>query len=310
VIQTLELITGTLYVTDPAIKLSEIRLTQSFLRNLRGIVDEKKREEIDRNLTKNEFDRVVMEMLSKSVNLTLNEVDQIDEHTSLLLHNTYNELSRSETTLENYTKRVEEKRSDENKANDATNKKACEVYYYFALTTLTDLIYDIDLFNQRSTSLLSKIGVILSKRGESLQNYFKKIYANMGSLLSGVKENLRTEKLKEFYANYYEKMSNLSSSSLQAVKTKVDSYKEWVGSNKYVQNALHYPNIFYEKASSYSSSSRVYVYDHIYSPCKNVTVTVTSDSYNFVLRNVENAKETSKKIYESVKENVGKNTAI
>jgi len=50
------------------------------------------------------------------------------------------------------------------------------------------------------------------------------------------------------------------------------------------------------------NKSRIYMYDNIYFPCKDVTVKVTGNSYNFVVKNLENVKKTSEQLLSGVKE--------
>ena len=146
IIQSLELITGTLFISDPAIKVPEIRHTNIFLSNLKEIINERKKQRISPDLTKNQFDSKIIDMLSRAVNLTLNDVNQINDKKSLLLYETFNELSSKseDLSLVNYINTAIKKleSSQEKRANDETFRNSCETYYNFAQTTLTELIYE------------------------------------------------------------------------------------------------------------------------------------------------------------------------
>jgi len=76
-----------------------------------------------------------------------------------------------------------------------------------------------------------------------------------------------------------------------------------MNNQRYLKEPLHYSFIVFEKASAYTANGTIFLYDRVYSPCKNVTVTATRESYEFVLRNVENAKESSKKLFEKMEHN-------
>ena len=308
IFQSLELITGTLFISDPAIKFAEERYTNLFLANVREMINQWKNKEINVDLSKNEFDFNIMDILSRAVNLTLNEVDNIDYKNSLILHDSFIELSSNiqELSLINFINYVIQKRESSQKEklpNDETLRNACEIYYSFARTSLIELINDLELFNKRSTSLLNKFGVILSNRKKSIQTLVASIVSNFGNYVATVQQNIRYNNLKEYYQKAFTNMKDYSDSSLQLVKTKVDLYKDWLNNMKYVKSALYYQNMFYEKASTYSSNSSLYFYDRIYSPFKNVTFLISGDSTEFVIKNVVNIKNNSSKLIDSIREN-------
>jgi len=306
IIQSLELITGTFSISDPVIKSTELRLTNIFLRNLRDVISDFRKQEISNDLTKVGFDRVILDLLLRAVNFTINESEKIDSQNSLLLYDTYIELSSDQANLNitNFIKRVLEKRQESSQhslENEQLIITASTTFFNFARTSLVDLLYDLDLFNQQSQNLLYILSDIFSRRKQSVQSMLTVIYNRFGNLLANVRE-IRYENLKDFYLNFYSKMKEYSETSVTIFKKKVNTYKDWVNSIDYVQDALFYPKFYFEKASSYTVGSSIYLYEKMYSPCKNVTMTVTGDYYNFVLKNVENVRENSKKIYESVVE--------
>jgi hypothetical protein len=306
IIQSLELITGTFSITDPAIKATEVRLTNIFLKNLRDVISDFRKQEISQNLTKVEFDKIIMDLLLRAVNFTVNESEKIDSQNTLLLYDTFIELSADQANLNitSFIKRVLEKRhisSQQASEDEQFIISASTTFFNFARTSLVDLLYDLDLFNQQSQNLLFILSDIFSRRKQGFQTILTAIYSRFGNLLANVRE-IRYENLKDFYLNFYSKVKEYSMTSLAIVKKKVNTYKDWVNSIDYVQDALFYPKFYFEKASSYTVGSSIYLYERMYSPCKNITMTVTGDYYNFVLKNVENVRENSKKIYESVVE--------
>ena len=310
IIQSLELITGTFSISDQALKASEVRLTNVFLRNLRDVINEFKKIEISKELTKIEFDKNIMNLLLRAVNFTINESEKIDSLKSLLLYDTFVELSSEKTniTLTNFIKKASEKRQSNNQdvsENGDSFTSACTLFFNFAKTGLIDLLYDLDLFNQQSKSILCILSDIFSRRKQNIQTILASLYNHFGNFLTNVSKEIRFENLKQFYEKFYTKLRECSESSVAVVKKKVNTYRDWVNSIDYVQDVLYYPHFFFEKASTYTIGSKVFLYERMYSPCKNVTLTITGDYYNFVLKNVENVRENANKIYESIKEGVG-----
>jgi len=113
-LSSLELITETIYVSDPAIKLTELTLGKNFLKHIKKVLNETKdQRKVISKISKTEFDNIVMDILKKTVNLTINEFDKIDQDkNNLILYETYNELvsKNEDLTLEEFTQKVEEKR--------------------------------------------------------------------------------------------------------------------------------------------------------------------------------------------------------
>ena len=306
-ISSLELITETIYVSDPTIKITELTLGKNFLKHIKQVLKEKKNQFSKTILTKEEFGMIIMEILRKTVNLTINEIDSFDaDNKNLIFYETYQEMiSLNESpTLEEFTSKVEEKSNGKNEANklDITMTNACEAFYFFSQSSFSTLIVDLEMFNLQYTSFISKIRIILNKKGHSLKEFMFKIYKDLEQIYSNVKDNIKFKKLFEFYKISNEKLKIFKDNSREMVVTKYNNYRDWVYNSK-IKNTFMYPGFIFEKVNELSSNSRVFLYDKIYQPSKNITFSASAYSYNLIINNVENVKESSLTVYSSIKEN-------
>jgi hypothetical protein len=305
-ISSLELITETIYISDPAIKLTELNLGKNFLKHIKKVLSDSKNElDFKESINKNEFGVIVMEILKKTVNLTINDIDSVDnDNQNLILLDTFNELlAKNENfSLEDFTSKVEERRDNENNsAKDVTITNACEAFYYFGQSSLSTLIIDLEMFNQQYSSFISKIKIILSKKSYTLNELLKKFSTNMGSLYIHVRDNIKFQRLNEFYNSVMMKLSNFKENSSEIVSSHYKNYKDWILSLN-ISNLPFYSTLAYEKINTYTQISRVFLYEKVFLPTIAITVATTSSTYSFILRNVENAKNASLKIYSNIKD--------
>jgi len=229
-----------------------------------------------------------MDILSKSVNYTINEIEKVQDPDSTVLYDTFNQLkseNKEQLTLENFIKEVENKKLVVD-CSESSTKSVCEAFFNFSSASLEDLIYDLDMFNKQSTSLLQKLRIIFSKKSKSLSNLYQSFLNSTYELIYKVGDNNRLEKIKEFYKSCYDKVYDAKEKSVQVFKDKYNSYKDWIDHSVF-KEVVNYPQFMFEKLNK----SRIYMYDNIYFPCKDVTVKVTGNSYNFVVKNLENVKK-------------------
>jgi hypothetical protein len=97
------------------------------------------------------------------------------------------------------------------------------------------------------------------------------------------------------------KLSNFKDNSSEIIVSQYKNYKDWILSLDF-SNLPFYPTLAYEKLNTYTQISRVFLYEKVFLPTKAITVATTSSTYSFILRNVENAKNTSLKIYSNIKD--------
>jgi len=153
------------------------------------------------------------------------------------------------------------------------------------------------MFNKQSTSLLQKLRIIFSKKSKSLSSLYQSFLNYTYELIYKVGDNKRIEKIKDFYKSCYNKIYNAQEKSVQILKDKYNSYRDWVD-HSYFKEVVNYPQFMFEKLNK----SRIYMHDNIYVPCKDVTIKVTRNSYNLVVKNLENVKKTSEQLLSGVKE--------
>ena len=307
-ISSLELITETIYVSDPAIKLTEVTLGKNFLKHIKIVLNDWKSQYNKASLNKKEFGNIIMDILSKTVNLTINEIDTLEnENNDLIFYNTYNEMIaiNQELTLEEYICKVEELRNggkNKDNSHDITITNACEAFFFFTQTSLSLLIIDLEMFNQQYTSLISKIRIVINKKGKSVQEYLSKFTEEFCKLYINLKNDAKNKNLFEFYNTIYDKILLINESSKIMVVSKYKNYKEWINSID-MKNVFSYPKFVVGKLNNLSSNSTLFIYQKIYQPTKDITFTTTGYSYNFIIKNVDNAKNISLDIYSSMKEN-------
>lgn len=306
-ISSLELITETIYVSDPAIKLTELTLGKNFLKHIETVLNERKKQYTRTKLSKTDFGVIIMEILSKTVNLIINEIDSPDnELNNLIFYDTYKEMIASNhmLSLEEFTSKVEEKRLTKNDtdSNDIILSNACEAFYYFTQSSLSNLIIDLEMFNQQYTSFNSKIRIILNKKGVSIKDYIFKLTSDAKQFYFYLKGNIKLQKLTEFYKNANNRLSIVNESSEKLVVSKYNCYRQWINSTK-LNEVLFYPRFVLEKVKNLSGNSRVIIYEKIYQPIKDISILVSENSLKFVVRNVENVQATSLAVYTSIREN-------
>jgi len=252
-----------------------------------------------KELSKKDFEAIIMDILSKSVNYTINEVEKVQKIDSTVLYDTFNQLkteNKEQLTLENFIKEVENKKLIVF-CSESSTKSICEAFFNFSIVSLEDLIYDLDMFNKQSTSLLQKLRIIFSKKSKSLSSLYQSFLNYTYELIYKVGDNKRIEKIKDFYKSCYNKIYNAQEKSVQILKDKYNSYRDWVD-HSYFKEVVNYPQFMFEKLNK----SRIYMHDNIYVPCKDVTIKVTRNSYNLVVKNLENVKKTSEQLLSGVKE--------
>ena len=158
------------------------------------------------------------------------------------------------------------------------------------------------MFNQQYTSLISKIRIVINKKGKSVQEYLSKFTEEFCKLYINLKNDAKNKNLFEFYNTIYDKILLINESSKIMVVSKYKNYKEWINSID-MKNVFSYPKFVVGKLNNLSSNSTLFIYQKIYQPTKDITFTTTGYSYNFIIKNVDNAKNISLDIYSSMKEN-------
>jgi len=144
--------------------------------------------------------------------------------------------------------------------------------------------------------LISKIRNIVNKKGSKIKEYAINVTKNVGD----VYDNLKLLNMREFYEVSFDKIKNFSRNSQEIMVVKYKNYREWV-SNMKMRDALYYPSMAFEKMSAISSTSRVFVYEKVYQPTKDITIAVTSNSYNFIVTNLNDVRHFSEEVYQNIK---------
>jgi len=127
-----------------------------------------------------------------------------------------------------------------------------------------------------------------------MKKAFFDVFNNLG-------ENVKLENLKKYYQFLKDKVSIKVEESKEAIQVRYSQYKEWIETS-YFKEVYHFPGKVFNKIDDLSRPSRVFLYERVYTPTKNFTFLVTSSSYSLVVRNVENVKETSSKMYNHIKD--------
>ena len=104
------------------------------MKHFKKVLSERKNQYIKTTLNKEEFDSIIMEILRKTVKLTINEIDkQNSNNNHLIFYETYHKLiAKNETpTLDEFINKVEQKRDgkSESSTQDITITNACEEFF-------------------------------------------------------------------------------------------------------------------------------------------------------------------------------------
>lgn len=268
--ENLRVLTGSFYLYDSATKLSEMKLATLFLKYFHLNKSEFKIENFEN------FNSLLIKICHLSASCTLHEVNLLapienEKYDRNLFFKSFKEmknLNSSNQILHTYIKNLKRNlKIDIDIIKQKNILNIIKMFYFFTKTTYEDYIYDIELFNDHSNSLLEKIKKISFQGTEKLNSHIQ----------SYMKRSKTFENLKYFY----DKFSDSVIEKTQIVKCQFFTLKNWI--NDSIKFA---PNLFNEKLEI----SKIFIYNKILMPSKNCMVLYTDKCVTFIIMNLSNAK--------------------
>ena len=196
--------------------------------------------------------------------------------------------------------------SEDNFSDEFGILNSSEAFFNFAMYSFSDLVQDLMLFTSVSSNLLYKFRTILYKNREKLEF----LYSSMSKNLSDI--YCRTSKYRfnsDSVKSYYKHLGNIIT-DLKAIKIvkyskkKLGIYRAWV-KDSYDHNLRYYPDFLLEKWYKYQPS--IYIYERMYNPTKDLTISITSNSLKFIVGISKNlstyVSDVQKKVFEISKSN-------
>jgi hypothetical protein len=242
--------------------------------------------EDNEELSKQKFEEIILRIFRMAFNYTLNEFNSDEkDKKSLDMFNTFLDMNIKEesASLENFVKSYYEKKEIKSFDQDTERRLLVnlEYYYNFLNTSLGDLIEEIELFNNNSSSVVYKLKTLLSFK--NLQRLYIKYFDLLANYVEKGLRNLKLESVINFTKNAYDQIKSFGDKSLAVAKKNYGNIKEWVNSaadksytvyDAYSKNIFQYTTVFYQAAMKYTENPRRLVDEKVYQPVKNLTINV------------------------------------
>ena len=317
-----EIIAGNMYFNDVAKRMTELKLGKYFLNYIKFVCNQMKNEYIPTTLSKDDFECKLMVILIKAVELTLNKIEN-DSSDSNINFNTSKEKyikfichlqtlknrKNIEFNFQNYLTILKQdsiiKLSD-NESDESGFLNSSEAFYHFSICSFTDLVKDLNVLISESSNLFYKLRKILFRNREKLRNLYFNLSKNLSDIYSKSSQyRIDLKSLKNFYQYCENKLANVKEMKIANYNLgKFEKYKSWMKDN-YDKNLRIYPYFLVNIWSQYHPS--IDIYEKVYNPMKDFTISFTSNSVKFLIESSKNFKsridDVQKFVFEVTKKN-------
>ena len=266
------------------------------------------------NLTKDEFEERITELMLLSVNNCLNKLENNNNNTVYIdsykgFKNVNNEddtgsdmkdIEGSDYNLENFTEKVKDKyfliNINGSRASDLGIKidvdSECENYYYFTLTSFTDITNDIQSFTNYSNSIIKKIRNLIRNKYHTANEFISGILQT-SSLGSFITTNFKSftnftkfNKILDFSKYLSNEVQEIATKSCEKVKLNLNSLSLWIDSS-YLKEVKNFPSYTYNVLLSTAKSANDVIYAQILTPVRNISVYYSEDYVNLFITNIK-----------------------
>ena len=211
----------------------ENNIGKIFLNNLYNLFKKDTTDYESLDIDKRKYDDIIFGFLRKAVENTLNIMENqfnSDNQNYINYISKYEEICREkQPSIEDLFENIKKEYSSlENNVNLYSLKISTETFFYFSMTTLDNIINDINDFYYNYSSILFRIKKIVNKSFLDIFRYNEKIFCIIRKFLNviydtqNIMSNMRRENLQKFY-----NLSNKAISISNSLITKVD-YKNWI----------------------------------------------------------------------------------
>ncbi len=315
-LRDLELITGTIYFNDAVLRLTEMKVGKYFLESINSVTIDLKNEEIPESLSKENFENKLMEILIKSVESTLNKIDKLGrdlQYESSGYIQFYQKLQtliekNKESDFKDFIKILLEDPvlyNNKRPSDDISFLKSAEAFYNFSTLKLDQMIEDLIAFNSHSTSFFYKLKVVIFNNQEKITSMYSTMYNTLLDSYNISKAKISYGLLEKYYNQLVNQFNNLREIKLITGNiTKFEDYSNWI---TLIYNKINhfYPKSFLDKVSK--MCPLISYYENIYSPAKDLIITVTNTSVNMIINFPRNLMKNFNNLVKNVSEMVMKN---
>jgi hypothetical protein len=304
-IENLETLLGTYKIKDPIIKITQIKMSQIFLKKIDSAKEITIQNKINENLTKSQFEEILLLILKKALNFTLNELNSVEEDkNSLLFLNVFTQIKKiSEKDKTNNTLTLESFQNELNKLSEKSENqtKNLEVellnpvstFFNFSIISFRDLVKEIETFNVNSSNLLKKMKFLVKSNFSRAKYLLKNTYNYI---------NLKSSDNRVFAIvnSIIDKTVLKSQSLVRNTKKNYNDIKQWVQMSPTVNNYATLTRNFYSCCSFYYSKMN----DKVVRPVKDIIVIYYSKSVRIIVDTKEWTIDKIKNFYGLIKQTI------
>lgn len=231
----LEFLLGTEGTNDSIVKVTQLKLAQLFLKKVKlskkEIIDVKSHA----NLTRTEFEDILINMLRKGLNYTLNELDPSEEDKSnLILFDSFKSPENHEKpTFGYFVNEINKRKGKTSTGNIESSKVEIEIvnpyliFYNFSIVNFSDFLVDIDIFIEDANSIIYKIKQLLAFYYDKSFELFNFVYGLSLTLMNSA-ANLNVIKYLESIFKIFAGKTVLG---IKLVQKKKEQLKDWINSS-------------------------------------------------------------------------------
>jgi hypothetical protein len=293
-IENLEFLLGTSKTSDHVIKITQMKLSQLFLKktslSIKETLTPELREEVSDAAS---FQKILFLILEKAVNFTLNELDSKEEDkSSLLLLNVYTDLYMKhrehgeENFLNEFVREIKSLK-EANISNSSNNEQShsdinlevevlnpCQTFYFFANSSFEELLQDIFIFSLNSGSALAKIKRYINAKYSQIKSTIRYPYQIINSI--SLKRGEKFGNIKTYLHNVYENyLKKNKENAIEIFENNYQKFKNWIDNSKLQELTNNF--------NQNSKRARELIVEKIYNPLKTITITYSQRSLNFFI---------------------------
>lgn len=310
-IENLEVLLGTYKITDHILKITQMKLSQMFLKKIQLAKESTINKRIEEPLSKINFEDILFMIVQKALNLTLNELDTKEEDkNSLMLLNVFTEMKakyfekhdrfeenenlNKNLSLDEFKEEVFKNIKVEDNVSpsksDVEIMNPYEIFYYFSISNLGELIQDINIFIINCSGIIGKAQFLFKNNLLKMKNYLQMSKA----IAMGLSNNLRLNIFVNYVTNIYQVLYSKEQQVVQIGKNKISQLKSWINDSVFISTSK---DIIFVSCDAMKGI----LHDQVYEPIKDVSIMYTKFGFNIFVKYGTYSKEYIKKIYDDLR---------
>jgi hypothetical protein len=310
-IENLEVLLGTYKITDHILKITQMKLSQMFLKKIQLAKESTINKRIPEPLSKKNFEDIIFLIIQKALNLTLNELDSREEDkNSLLLLNVFTDMKakyfekhdkfesdknlNKNFSLEEFKQELTKYRKVDESYNtskaDVEIMNPYEIFYYFSISNLGELIQDINIFIINCSGIIGKTQFMIKNNLLKMKSYLEM----SKNFAMGLSNNFRLNFFINYVKNIYQILYAKEQQVVQLGKNKFFKLKSWINESAMISTSKDIIFVGFD-------AMKGMIHDNVYEPIKDVTIMYTKFGLNIFIKYGTYSKEYVMKIYNDLK---------